>query len=377
MMNVISVGQSEAILESFLALPYELYHDQPCWTPRPVDETVRLLDPSRSPFWRQAERELFVALDSGQVVGRIIAADDPIFVREHGTQTGFFGFFECIDDPSVAKALLEAAAHWLRQRGRHHMRGPFNPVPDAENFGLLIDGCDHPQAFGEPYNPPFYQFLLETHGLTKLVDYLSFRHALLREDNPKGSELRYRLERRLNLSRDLSVRTFDPAHLDRDIMIMKEIMNTCYATDLVYSRASSEVEKFILNSFEPLEDWSLSFIVEVRGEPAGIWVTTPDYNEAYRAMTHSSIKALTAADAEKIRGGCVPEFAVLPKFRRSKAAVALVLAYWEATLKRGFDHNIICYVREDNHDSIAMAEGFGAVRMKRFRLYETSLTDSY
>ena len=54
-----------------------------------------------------------------------------------------FGFFEAVDDPEVAAALLDAAADWLRERGRERMLGPMDFTTNDE-IGILIEGFDEP-----------------------------------------------------------------------------------------------------------------------------------------------------------------------------------------------------------------------------------------
>ena len=57
--------------------------------------------------------------------------------------TGFFGFFDTIDDDDVGRALIEEAASWLRGRGMKRMMGPFSLYVNEE-VGVLIDGFDTP-----------------------------------------------------------------------------------------------------------------------------------------------------------------------------------------------------------------------------------------
>ena len=88
---------------------------------------VLLVDPAKNPFYEHAARELFLARRGGRVVGRIAAIDDRLHREVHGDNTGFFGFFECVDDAPVARALLAAAGDWLKARGLNVQRGPVNP----------------------------------------------------------------------------------------------------------------------------------------------------------------------------------------------------------------------------------------------------------
>ena len=77
-----------------------------------------LLTPGKNPFFQHAEAQYFLARANGRTVGRIAAIKNDAHTREHGDRVGFYGFFESIDDPRVARTLFDAAAGWLRERDR-------------------------------------------------------------------------------------------------------------------------------------------------------------------------------------------------------------------------------------------------------------------
>jgi hypothetical protein len=132
-------GRGRRDLAAFVALPYALHRSDPCWTP-PLRRDVRaVLDPAKNPFWEHASRELFLARCGGRVVGRVAAIDDRLHLETHGDGAGFFGFFESVDDRATAARLLDAAAEWLRGRGRTCVRGPASPTLNHE-AGLLVEG---------------------------------------------------------------------------------------------------------------------------------------------------------------------------------------------------------------------------------------------
>ena len=67
-----------------------------------------------------------------------------------------FGFFETDDDPEVAAALLDAAAGWLRERGRERMLGPMDFTMNDEmrdpDRGLRA-AADDPRALAPALLP--------------------------------------------------------------------------------------------------------------------------------------------------------------------------------------------------------------------------------
>ncbi|HZA51194.1 MAG TPA: N-acetyltransferase, partial [Myxococcaceae bacterium] len=109
--------QSAQDRDAFIRFPYELYRDDPNWVPPLIMERRDFLDPRKNAWFKHGSVELFLARRNGQVVGRIAAVNDPNYNRFHGTSLGFFGMFECIDDPSVARGLFDAAARWNKANG--------------------------------------------------------------------------------------------------------------------------------------------------------------------------------------------------------------------------------------------------------------------
>ncbi len=102
----------------------------------------------------------------GEVVGRIAAISNRLHNEVHEDRVGFFGFFESIDDQSVADALFAAAADWCRQRGHDVLRGPASFSVNDE-CGLLVDGFETPPTLMMPHNPRYYVRLVERAGFTK------------------------------------------------------------------------------------------------------------------------------------------------------------------------------------------------------------------
>ena len=130
-------------LSAFLNLPRTLYRSDPAYV-RPLRWMQRFqIDAERNPFYRHAERALWVAWRGGQPVGRIAAIVDRLYEARYRDGVGFFGFFETVDDVEVASSLLATAQAWLAERGCRALRGPVNPSMKGE-FGVLVEGNAFP-----------------------------------------------------------------------------------------------------------------------------------------------------------------------------------------------------------------------------------------
>src|SRR5262245_39099598 len=160
-------------LQRFLKFPWRIYPTDSAWVPPLLYEQKRLLNPRAHPFHRHAEIQCFLALRNRSVVGRIVAIVNHQYTQFHHDPTGFFGFFESIDDPLVAAALLEKAEHWVAIRGMKQIRGPMN-LSTNEECGLLVEGFQHRPTVMMPYNLPYAAPLLEVAGYRKAKDLLAY-----------------------------------------------------------------------------------------------------------------------------------------------------------------------------------------------------------
>ena len=85
-------------LNRFVRFPWRIYANDRYWVPPLISEIEKRLDTERNPFWEYAERELFLARRNGEVVGTVAAIVNHQHNRQLNDQTGFFGFFEAIND---------------------------------------------------------------------------------------------------------------------------------------------------------------------------------------------------------------------------------------------------------------------------------------
>lgn len=95
--------RSRAEMDDFIRLPYQLYRAHPHWVAPLEVERRQFLNPRRNPYLRESDVSYFLARRGRAPVGRvgaIIGPDGPARQRQ-----GYVGFFECTEDPAVARAL--------------------------------------------------------------------------------------------------------------------------------------------------------------------------------------------------------------------------------------------------------------------------------
>ncbi len=130
----------------FIRFLWDVYANDPLWVPPLMMDREKLIDRKKNPFYAHSDMELFLAVRGGKVVGRIGAIINHNHNKEHNEKMGFFGFFESVNDQSVANALLDAAKKYLQSKGATAMRGPANPSVNDE-YGLLVEGFDRSPVY--------------------------------------------------------------------------------------------------------------------------------------------------------------------------------------------------------------------------------------
>lgn len=166
--------EEEVDLWEFLRLPWRIYQHDPCWVPPILSHQRAFLDPLQGPFFEIGEARYFLAFYRGVPAGRISAHINRLYDAQYDQTTGFFGFFESIPEPRVAAALFEAAAGWLRERGRNRLLGPLS-FSIYDEVGMLIKGFDSLPVLFQSHNPPYYPDLMAGLGFRKSFDFYALR----------------------------------------------------------------------------------------------------------------------------------------------------------------------------------------------------------
>src|SRR5580700_1993515 len=153
-------------VRDFLDVVSTIYKNEPNFI-RPLDQDLKdRLNPKKNPLFDHAEGTIFLAYKSGKCVGRITATVDHEHLARYNDATGFWGFFDTIDDDEVARELIARAEAWLKGKGMKRARGPIS-MSINEELGCLVEGFDSPAVFLNPHHHPYQAGLIEKAGYAK------------------------------------------------------------------------------------------------------------------------------------------------------------------------------------------------------------------
>jgi GNAT superfamily N-acetyltransferase len=374
----ISTVHSRAERSAFIKFPWRIYEHDPAWVPPLILERKAFLDRKKHPFYQHGDATLFLARSRGrgsEIVGRIMASDDPRYNSFHEANAGCFGLFECINDRQVAAALFEAAGDWLRTKGRSEIMGP---IDYSTNYvcGLLIDGFQHLPTILTSHNPPYYAGLIEGCGFTKTKDWYAWWFS----EVPEAAERLREIAMARTAKLGVTIRSVDLKKIAEEGQRIRAIYNQAWEKNWGFVPFTSAEMDHMAKEMRPLVVREAMLIAEIGDEPVGFVIGVPDINVALRHINGrltrfgfpiGLIKLLYYRT--RIRTGRLIALGVVEKFRRAGIAETLVLRLMEVAFKRGFTGELSMTL-EDNVMVNRFIEAIGATRYKTYRIFQRTLT---
>ncbi len=361
---------SPAELRSFITFPWRIYNDDPLWVPPLIHDVTFVL--TKNPFWRHAEKQLFMAFDdNGAPVGRIAAIIDRNFITFQGERVGFFGFFESVNDTAVAKALFSAARDWLKSRDITVMRGPMNPSTNDE-CGFLCDGFDTPPRLMMPHTPRYYLALAEQCGLSKAKELYAYDMDV--SDGPVN-----RLERVAAIARKrtpgLKVRPLDMNDFDRELGRALDIYNEAWERNWAFVPWTKDEFVTIARRMKSLFLADTTLLAEVDGKPAGMLIAVPDYNVAMKAMNGRYFPFGIFKffyHKKRIDALRLMIMGVVREYRQRGIEGVMYHESLRNAMRLGYRKCEFSWILDDNIMTQRAAEMMGGRLYKKYRVYELS-----
>jgi GNAT superfamily N-acetyltransferase len=364
------VGRAD--LWAFVEFPYALHRCEPLWVPPLRSEQRRLLDRKANPFYDFGDTGLFVARRRGKVVGRIAAVDNPRHRAAHGDDQGFFGLFECIDDPGVAAALFDAVAGWLRNRQLSSMQGPVNFSTNYE-CGMLIHGFDLPPSIQMPYNPVYYPGLMEACGFTGAMDLWAWELPIALHENARIM----RLARYPETRPEIRIRPLALDDFDAEAATIRDIYNAAWEQNWGFTPMTAREFEALAKQLRPLLRSELGAVAEFSGKPVGFSLVLPDLAPALAAANgrlHTCGIPLGLVRLLRARRGLdrvrVIATGMLEEYRNQGIDLLMSTELCRAARRLGYQTAEVSWVLAENDRANRVLGLAGAHLTKKYRIFE-------
>jgi GNAT superfamily N-acetyltransferase len=371
-------AQNKKERKKFIELAWTINKSDPHWVP-PLRLSVEdNLDTKKNPFYKHARILCWNAYRAnGEHVGRIAGIVDDRHNEFHKEKTGFWGFFECVNDSAIAKELFAVVEKWLREQGMKVARGPANPSLNHE-CGLVINAFDRDPYIMMTHNPAYYVDLVEKNGYGKAKDLLAF------DMSPKDFDPRVKkLAERVRSRNRVEIRQINTKKFFQEVQTIREIYNSAWEKNWGFVPMDEAEFKHMAKQLKDALWPEFCLLAFVDGKPIGFSLSLPDINQLQkeipsgRLLPFGIFKLLTGLkpSAKKIRRVRVITLGVIPEYRASGVASIFYYEAFKAADMLGLhEPSEMSWILEDNRDMIASIEAFsGRPAYKSFRMYDKTI----
>jgi len=367
--------ESRSDLRAFIDLPFRLHAASEQWVPPLRIERRLFLNRRLNAYFSHAEAQLFLARREGRIVGRVSAQVDHAFNSHQGNEWGQFGFLEAEEDQEVFGALIEAAAGWLRERGRDRMVGPMDFSMNDES-GVLIEGFDREPLIKQPWQPPYYQRMCEQAGLTKAVDLLMWELHIT--DRSKIVPGLVEMAEKLEPEHGIRIRKMSRRRLSREMELFGETYNEAWKDNWGFVPYSEEDLQHYGQELQLVYDRNWFMVAEKvdTGESVGVAITVPDINQVLKRMGGRLLPfgwwhyLRRRKIMDRVRVGFL---GVKPAYQHTGVAAGLYIEHFDMAIVTPQKWGEMGWILETNDAMNRGMEGMGGRVVKRYRVYERGL----
>lgn len=238
--SVRSFAHDEPAAEEFAAWPGCLYTNDPFYRP----------EGDVSPHGLEAR--YFLVSKDGQTAGRAAALLNPA-IRWRNQKTGLIAFYECIDDPGVSTALIDAALRYLRDRGCAWAIGPLNRATWYKYRFTLPD--NQPPFFLDNYHKPWYVSQFVGAGFEPIAGYCSSRVTDIGTDPTRIQKFEKRFA-----DRGVSIRGVEMSAFENELGTIHDISVAAFRDNFLYTPIGVDEFQRLYEPVKPLVDPSFVLI---------------------------------------------------------------------------------------------------------------------
>ena len=358
-LRIVPIHHADGLTE-FIETPWTVHREDPLWIP-PLREQVFHELSDRSAFSRYGRFQLFICEVEGKVAGRIAALVNPKLTDRNGNVLGQLGYFECINDVAVARALIDAGLDWLRSQGAHEVLAPMNGGAHRSHR-FLTQGFETAPYLFEPRNPKYYPRFFEQCGFTSAYRWFGYE-LTVQQAAQRLRQLDRVLERRPPPG---ELRNLEVGRTEEVIHRIHRLLDGCWEGHVGY--APLEVEEFsevFRGGLSIMRTGNVSVLVRDNRD-LGFGLKYPDYATDVRALGGRASDWGRWLGVSRPKRLVLHTAALLPEARGSSAAMAVLAWSLRHAVNAGFEDVVIALVVEGFLEKVGK-------RTREYTLYSRSL----
>jgi len=358
------------MMKQFIMFPWtsKIYENDPAWVPPIIGDMKKLFNPKKGYFYDIGEVAYFLAYKDGVPAGRITAHVNRMYEEKYNKETGFFGFYEAIDDLAVARSLFATAEGWLKKKGKTRVEGPQSfSIYDSVGFEVL--GEEIMPVVGLLHFAPYYKDHATACGYTKCIDWHCFLVKKIDDFKPYLKDVRENIMK----TQDVKYVYYTPKELKKRAKEIHEIFNRAWDGNWGHLPLTDKQFKMLVDELKLVAVPELIVFAEKDGRTVGFIVSLPDMNPALKILNGRLypwrlIKALRSI--KKVKRIRTIIMGVLPEYRGQKIDDVFYLFTIENGIRLGYVESDCSLIVETNQKMIGALKPLKGQIYKTYRIYE-------
>jgi hypothetical protein len=264
----------------FFEFPYTLFKDDKMWVPQILSGEKNSFNPKKNPVFEHCKAKLFLAYQGDKIVGRIAGIINNKVNEVWAQKRIRFGWFDFIEDKTVAQELLKAVEDWGKAESLTEIVGPMG-FSNMDKTGMKVEGFEVDDPMSCYYNPAYYPKIMEEIGYEKDVDTIQYLMPASQPVPEKVSKInewiqeKYKLKIVKGLSKKEVVKRYGVKVFDAINKTHAKLYGFVPLTEKL-------IHYYIKQNFSFLNLNLLCFIVDENDDIVGYGISMPSFVNALR-----------------------------------------------------------------------------------------------
>jgi GNAT superfamily N-acetyltransferase len=253
------------------------------------------------------------------------------------------------------------------------MVGPMDFTMNDE-CGVLVEGFDREPLIRQPWQPPYYQRLLEDAGMAKAQDLLMWELQIA--DRASIRPILFRLAEEASTKHGVQLRKMTRRGLRRDLDEFAEVYNSAWAENWDFVPFSEDDLDAYALELQSVFDRDWFMVAEKDGEAIAVAITIPDMNQVLRKMRGRLLPfgwlhyLRRYKTIDRVRVGFL---GVKPEYQHTGVAAQLYVEHFDVAERTHRKWGEMGWILESNRAMNRGMQAMGGRIVKRYRVYERTL----
>ncbi len=354
---IVKEARTEKEKKLFVTFPQVLYKNCAQYVPPLINEELSVFDKNKNPVFAHAWLKLLLAYQDKKMVGRIAVLynENEVILQQKPKMR--FGWFDCINDERVCKALFDEVEKLAQQKNLTMIEGPMG-FSNMDKTGMLTFGFEQKATMISSYNYDYYPKLLQNLGYKAEKEWIEFYYAVPKEIS-KIEKLATMVEKRYHLK----AKTFkNKKDIQPFVNELFKLINGTYNQLSTYvplsEKQAAYYQKKYMNLINPEY---IKCVVNAENQLVGFGIISPSYAEALQKAKGKLFPYgwyhLLKAQRNNANGELIL-IGILPEYRAQGVAAIIFREIYSLIQKIGIKRMETNPLLADNIDSIALWQQF-------------------